>query len=72
MLSTVVFITGVFSYLQTSKAASLMDDFKNFIPREAMVLRDGAWGKIESRLIVPGDVLKIKGGDNVPADLILF
>ena len=72
VLATVVFITGVFSYGQTSKAASLMDDFKNFIPREALVLRDGEWGKIESRLLVPGDVLKIKGGDNVPADMILF
>ena len=49
-----------------------MDDFKNFIPKEALVLRDGEWNKIESRLIVPGDVLKIKGGDNVPADMILF
>merc|ERR1719491_262157 len=35
VLATVVFVTGVFSYLQTSKAASLMDDFKDFIPKEA-------------------------------------
>jgi len=37
VLATVVFITGVFSYFQSSKAASLMDDFKNFIPRTAQV-----------------------------------
>ena len=35
------FITGVFSYYQSSKAASLMDDFKNFIPRICQVVRDG-------------------------------
>ena len=72
VLSTVVFITGVFSYMQTSKAASLMDNFKNFIPKEALVMRNGTWAKIESRLMVPGDIVKIKGGDNVPADMILF
>lgn len=41
VLAFVVFVTGCFSYMQTSKAASLMDDFKNFIPREALVTRDG-------------------------------
>ena len=41
VLAIVVFITGVFSYSQSSKAASLMDDFKNFIPRICQVVRDG-------------------------------
>lgn len=72
VLGTVVFVTGCFSYFQTSKAVSLMDDFKNFIPREALVLREGAWISIESRLLVPGDIVKIKGGDNVPADMIMY
>ena len=72
VLATVVFVTGVFSFLQTSKAASLMDDFQNFIPREANVLREGKWDKIPSKNIVPGDIISIKGGDNVPADMILF
>lgn len=49
-----------------------MADFKNFIPKEALCLRDGSWGKLESRLLVPGDIIKLTGGDNVPADTILF
>jgi sodium/potassium-transporting ATPase subunit alpha len=57
VLATVVFITGCFSYLQTSKAASLMDDFKNFIPRTAQVLRDGKWEEIESKGLAVGDVI---------------
>ena len=57
VLATVVFITGCFSYLQTSKAASLMDDFKNFIPRTAQVLRDGKWEEIESKSLAVGDVI---------------
>lgn len=59
ILCLVVIITGVFSYAQTSKAASLMADFKNFIPKEALVLRDSKWAKLESRYLVPGDIIKL-------------
>ena len=72
VLAVVVFITGVFSYSQTSKAASLMDDFKNMIPPQAAVKRGGAWRDVEARELVPGDIVKIKGGFQIPADTILF
>jgi sodium/potassium-transporting ATPase subunit alpha len=72
ILSFVVIVTGFFSYSQSSKAASLMADFKNFIPKEAMVLRDEKWGKLEAKYLVPGDIIKLNGGDNIPADCILF
>ena len=72
VLFGVVLITGILSFVQTSKAASLMSDFKNFIPAEALCLRDATWSKIESRLLVPGDIIKVKGGDNIPADIVLI
>ena len=43
VLATVTFITGCFSYQQSSKAASLMDEFNSFIPRTAQCCRDGKW-----------------------------
>lgn len=49
-----------------------MAGFKNFIPKEALVLRDGAWGKKEAKYLVPGDIIKLNGGDNIPADCILI
>lgn len=72
VLAVVVIITGCFSYAQTSKAASLMKDFQNFIPREALVTRCGELKRIEAKMLVPGDIVHIKGGDNIPADLVLF
>jgi len=72
VLSFVVIVTGFFSYAQTSKAASLMADFKNFIPKESIILRDGNWVKLEARLIVPGDIIKINTGDSISADCILL
>jgi len=72
VLGVVVFATGVFSYMQTSKAASLMDDFKNFIPKMCQVKRDGVFIPKEAISLVPGDIVQLKGGDQIPADLILF
>lgn len=74
VLAFVVFVTGCFSYCQTSKAASLMDDFKNFIPRNALVIRDGKpeFEEMDASKLVVGDLVRIKTGDNIPADVILL
>jgi sodium/potassium-transporting ATPase subunit alpha len=72
VLVVVVFITGCFSYSQTSNAANLMEDFKNFIPQKALVLRDGEKKKIDAVNLVVGDVIDLIAGDAVPADVILL
>lgn len=41
VLAIVVFITGCFSYAQTTKSAEMMAQFENFIPPKATVMRDG-------------------------------
>lgn len=72
VLALVVFITGVFSYMQTSKAASLMDDFKGFIPRTAEVTRNGKRGDIPAEEVVVGDLIHLKAGIQIPADVVLL
>jgi len=37
-------------------------------PAVATVLRGGGWGSVPSRELVPGDVVKLRVGDKVPAD----
>jgi Ca2+-transporting ATPase len=49
-----------------------MAQFKNFIPPKALVYRDGEKKSIESIRLVPGDVVFVKVGDNIPADLVLI
>ena len=72
VLVVVVFLTGCFSYYQTSAAADLMDDFKNFIPQKALVIREGKPDRIEALNLVVGDIIQLKAGDKIPADVILF
>jgi sodium/potassium-transporting ATPase subunit alpha len=69
VLFVVVFITGCFSYYQSSKSAALMAQFKNFIPPKALVIRDGHETGIEASKLVPGDLIRVKGGENIPADI---
>jgi len=41
VLAIVTFLTGCFSYAQSSKSAEMMAQFENFIPPIATVIRDG-------------------------------
>jgi sodium/potassium-transporting ATPase subunit alpha len=69
VLSVVTFVTGCFSYYQSSKSAALMAQFKNFIPQKALVIRNGEESSIEALKLVPGDLIRLKGGENIPADI---
>ena len=69
VLIIVVFVAATFSYYQTSKSAAIMAKFKDFIPPKALVIRDGNEASVDAVTLVPGDLVKVKGGDNVPADI---
>jgi len=72
VLALVTFLTGCFSYAQTSKSAEMMAQFENFIPPVATVIREGQAQEIDAKTIVPGDIVVVKGGENVPCDVCLF
>lgn len=72
VLAVVTFLTGCFSYAQSSKSAEMMAQFENFIPPVATVIRNGTEQQIDAKLIVPGDVVVVKGGENIPCDIMVF
>uniref|UniRef100_A0A8C1F045 Sodium/potassium-transporting ATPase subunit alpha n=1 Tax=Cyprinus carpio carpio TaxID=630221 RepID=A0A8C1F045_CYPCA len=69
VLSAVVIITGCFSYYQEAKSSRIMDSFKNMVPQQALVIREGGKFQINAEQVVQGDLVEIKGGDRIPADL---
>jgi sodium/potassium-transporting ATPase subunit alpha len=69
VLASVVIITGIFSYFQERKASNIMDSFKNMVPDKANVLRDGETTTVLAKEIVVGDIVFVKGGDRIPADI---
>lgn len=46
-----------------------MDSFKNMIPSGCSIIRDGTNTTIDPMKLVPGDVIAIKSGDKIPADV---
>merc|ERR1711962_1869313 len=70
VLSAVVTVTGVFSYYQESKSAKIMESFKNLVPQYAVVRRNnGEKITIKASELTLGDIVDIKFGDRVPADI---
>uniref|UniRef100_A0A8C6PK16 Sodium/potassium-transporting ATPase subunit alpha n=3 Tax=Nothobranchius furzeri TaxID=105023 RepID=A0A8C6PK16_NOTFU len=69
VLAAVVIITGCFSYFQEAKSSRIMDSFKKMVPQQAMVIREGEKMQINAEHVVLGDLVEIKGGDRIPADL---
>ncbi|VTJ73034.1 Hypothetical predicted protein [Marmota monax] len=72
VLSVVVIITGCFSYYQEAKSSKIMESFKNMVPQQALVIRDGEKMQIDVQDVVVGDLVEVKGGDRIPADLRLI
>lgn len=68
----VILITGNLAFIQSSKTAAIMANFKNFIPPKALVWRNGMKKDIAAKDLVPGDIVEVNIGDNIPADLIII
>jgi len=73
VLFVVNILTAIVTYSQNAKSEAIVDAFKNFIPPKTKVFRNGAYTNIDAAKLVPGDIVELKGGDRVPADVrILF
>ncbi|CAK59780.1 unnamed protein product (macronuclear) [Paramecium tetraurelia] len=62
-------LTGVITFFQNAKSEAIMDSFKNFIPPETLVIRDGQQQKLPASNLVPGDVVIVENGKRIPADI---
>ncbi|XP_022253135.1 sodium/potassium-transporting ATPase subunit alpha-B-like isoform X2 [Limulus polyphemus] len=69
VLAAVVIITGCFSYYQEARSSKIMESFKNMVPQYATVVRDGQKFSIPAEEVVVGDIVEVKGGDRIPADI---
>jgi H+-transporting ATPase len=54
---------------QDMKASNALAALKKGLAPEATALRDGKWGTVAASSLVPGDIVKIRLGVIVPADL---
>jgi len=57
---------------QEHQAEGAIAQLRKSLALKARVRRDGAWNLIDARELVPGDVVRVRLGDVLPADLKLF
>lgn len=72
VLFVVVFLTGYGQYHEERKAFKIIDSFSLMLAKTCTVLRDGHQQTIEVEELVPGDLVLVKDGDKVPADMVLL
>lgn len=59
-------------FWQEYKAGDAINQLKKKLALNARVKRNGKWSQIPARELVPGDVVRVRLGDVVPADVKLF
>lgn len=68
----VVLINAAIGFVQEGKAEAALEGIRKMLSLEAQVRRDDHWVKIDAEQLVPGDVVRLRSGDRVPADLRLL
>ena len=63
---------AVVGFWEEYQAGNAIDALKARLAIEARVRRDGKWTTAQARELVPGDVIRVRLGDIVPADARLF
>ncbi len=69
IILVLLIVNGVVGFWQEHRAESAIEALKKRLALKATVLRDGVWKEIPARLLVPGDVVRVRIGDIVPADI---
>ena len=62
-------LNAVIGFWQEKQASDAVEVLKEQLTLQATVKRDGAWKQIPAKELVPGDLVKLKIGEIVPADL---
>lgn len=68
----VILINGLFSFWQEYRAEKALAALRNLLPRHTTALRDGKAVQLPVAELVPGDVVLLAAGDDVPADCRLI
>jgi H+-transporting ATPase len=59
---------SILGFVEEQRASNVVESLKERLQVNARVLRDGSWKTVAARELVPGDVVRNRSGDFVPAD----
>jgi H+-transporting ATPase len=59
---------SVLGFIEEHNASKAVESLKEKLHIIARALRDGSWKMVPARELVPGDIVRIRSGDFIPAD----
>ncbi len=71
VILAILIVNAILGVIQERKADHALEALKKMAVPQCEVIRDGAIEKISSEEVVPGDLVVIREGDYIPADLRL-
>jgi H+-transporting ATPase len=72
VVSALLVANAVLGFAQERRAAGVVETLRRRLQVSARVRRDAKWELIPARELVPGDVVRVRPGDIIPADVKLL
>ncbi len=72
VVSALLVVNAVLGFLQEHRAAGVVETLRRRLQVTARVLREASWQIIPARDLVPGDIIRVRPGDIIPADVKLL
>lgn len=69
VILVILFLNALVGVWQEASAEQALDALKKLQPTLASCLRDGKWTTIDSSELVVGDIVRVRTGNKIPADL---
>src|SRR5450756_1915929 len=71
IIGALIVFNAVISFVQEHRAQDALRLLQQRLVVHVRVLRDSTWQAMDSRLVVPDDIVHLRMGDLVPADMTL-
>jgi len=72
VVGALLVVNAVLSFMQERRAAGVVETLRRRLQVTARVLREANWQVIPARELVPGDIVRVRTGDMIPADVKLL
>ena len=72
VIGVIILLNGAVGFFQEYRTEKTLEALNNMISPSIRVLRDGQEQMIETKFLVPGDIVILAEGDKIPADGLLL
>ncbi|MGE5318811.1 MAG: plasma-membrane proton-efflux P-type ATPase [Hyphomicrobiaceae bacterium] len=72
VVGALLVVNAVLGFMQERRAAGVVEALRRRLQVNARVLRESSWQMIPARELVPGDIVRLRQGDIIPADVKLL